>query len=426
MVDFRYNKESSRPTQDKQIKARASESNGETMSSLLNRNDEMSNTRGDRFVSLAPKTSRVVEEWKQPCCFKNDFYFVCMADTQLGMMQALDPKNSFLPLVGCEDVKDFYKAEKDFSRRAVQYINGLSPRPAFVVVCGDLVNAYPSQKEKHASEVEDYKEIFARVDPDIKLVCLCGNHDLGEKPSPVEVSNFIANFGADYFYFWFGGIKFVVLNSQLYKCDENCKELALQQDAWLDKQLEGVDLDTDQRVCVFTHIPPFIDTEDEADGYFTLSSKVRNSLLTRLAGHNCTHWFSGHFHRNVAGLYRDKVTGKYLQCITTAAIGGNIFHTKPGVGQRNELSGMAGITLDDHLSGMRFVFVEKTEMKHVYLSLRDLQKMSSLDDSGKKLRGGVDANTEGRELNVELIKLRIGDDKTYCDEKRPSKRTKIS
>ena len=202
------------------------------------------------------------------------------------------------------------------------------------------------------------------------------------------------------------------------------KELALQQDAWLDTRLEGVDLDTDQRVCVFTHIPPFIDTQDEADGYFTLSSKVRNSLLTRLARHNCTHWFSGHFHRNVTGVYHDKFTKKNLQCITTAAIGGNIFHTKPGVGQRNELSGMAGITLDDNLSGMRFVFVEKLEMKHVYLTLRDLEKMHSLDDSGKKLCGSTDTSTEGWELDVERIKLRIGDDETDCDEKRPSKRAK--
>ena len=357
----------------------------------------------DRFSSLT--IGRKIKEWAAPSSFTEEFYFVCLADTQLGMIEGMGGSD-FLPLVGCDGVKDLYEAEKEFSRTTVNYLNRLRPPPAFVVVCGDLVNAYPSKTNKYAQEVEDFKNIFSKVSPLIKLVCLCGNHDVGEKPSEADVAVFNSSFSADYFYFWYGGVKFISMNSQLYKCDDNAKELALEQDKWFDAQLKGVrvgvpESSPDRRCCVFSHIPPFIDHQDEADGYFSFSSKCRKSLLSRLAKNGCTHWFSGHYHRNVIGTYHDKETGKTIECITTAAVGGNILHTEQGVGKRNELSGMAAITLDRSLSGMRFVFVKKDCMQHKYVSLQMMERKYML---GSGNQGDGFTNT----LPVKLVENSCG------------------
>lgn len=91
------------------------------------------------------------------------------------------------------------------AKRAVKCINAMTPRPRFVVVCGDLVHAYPWQKPAYGRQVtarardgaltvhahqpalvfqvQDFKRVMARIDPSIPLVCLCGNHGLYLSPS---------------------------------------------------------------------------------------------------------------------------------------------------------------------------------------------------------------------------------------------------
>eukprot|EP00966_Prymnesium_polylepis_P239423 5536893-Prymnesium_polylepis.1 len=64
----------------------------------------------------------------------------------------------------------------------------MTPRPAFAVVCGDLVHAYPAtQAEQHAAQVATFKDIFREIHRDIALVCLCGNHDIGDRPSSATI-----------------------------------------------------------------------------------------------------------------------------------------------------------------------------------------------------------------------------------------------
>ncbi|CAD7937429.1 unnamed protein product [Amoebophrya sp. A25] len=72
-------------------------------------------------------------QWKGP------FFFVQMADTQLGMTDTLAPKK--LVAEGYNR-KQLFEAELDMLRCAVKTINRI--QPAFVLLCGDIVNAYPS------------------------------------------------------------------------------------------------------------------------------------------------------------------------------------------------------------------------------------------------------------------------------------------
>lgn len=338
------------------------------------------------------------------------FQFVQMADTQLGMMDSINKAQYVRQLSGVLDTISFgYKlgckyvpnvpyvneplgavrgrlieAEKALARRAVTAINAMVPRPVFAVVCGDLVHSYPGVQgftlEQHMSEVAQYKEILDAVHPDIALVCTCGNHDIGDRPTAATIDNWRANFGDDYFSFWVGGVKFVCLNTQLYKgvTEENA-DLAAAQDAWLDEELSAAEGENARRVVVFSHIPPFVDSPDEAEGYFPLAKEVRHRLLQKMLAHGVTHWFCGHYHRNAGGVYCqpcDESGGRQqaaatLEVVTTAAVGANI-GTEPS-GDPLGLSGMLDVSADANLSGLRVVTVGDSTLTHAFYTLKELE-----------------------------------------------------
>lgn len=56
---------------------------------------------------------------------------------------------------------------------------------------------------------------MGKLDPAIPLLCVCGNHDVGNVPNKVTIDRYVSEFGDDYFGFWVGGIRGVVLNSNL-------------------------------------------------------------------------------------------------------------------------------------------------------------------------------------------------------------------
>lgn len=66
-------------------------------------------------------------------------------------------------------------------RLVIQDINKLNPKPKFFIICGDLVDAFPTQVNLRKAQVNDLKMVLQELDPEIKIVCLCGNHDVGNK-----------------------------------------------------------------------------------------------------------------------------------------------------------------------------------------------------------------------------------------------------
>ena len=58
---------------------------------------------------------------------------------------------------------------------------------------------------------------MSELDPDIPAICVCGNHDIGNTPTRESVKHYVDKFGDDYFTFWVGGVKFIVINSQFYE-----------------------------------------------------------------------------------------------------------------------------------------------------------------------------------------------------------------
>ena len=324
--------------------------------------------------------------------WSGSYTFVQMADTQFGLMSAMKKAQRLrmvnaltcgltkplipipLDLSPSLTVAAAYAEEIAFAKRCVACINRLAPRPRFVVVCGDLVNAFPSSAEEQERQVRDYMDVMSSVDPDIPLVCLCGNHDVGDKPTRATIDLYRGRFGDDYLSFWLGGVKYVCVNTQLYKDASLCGDVADEQELWLEKELEKDNVEGAKHVVVFSHIMPFVENKEEADGYFNLSREVRKPLLDKMLEAGVGKWFCGHFHRNAGGWCDNGKEGaerKEMEVVITAAVGCNI--TTDERGDLLGLSGMAGVVMDADISGVRVVNVGEKGIEHKFHTLNQLE-----------------------------------------------------
>lgn len=271
-------------------------------------------------------------EWTGP------FYFIQGADPQLGLMKSWAMDN-------CDFGGDEWDDEVRLTEKAVEAINNLEPKPKFFVLCGDLVHSMPATEWKPAQEC-DLKTALLKTNHDIPLVFVSGNHDLGNAPTSETIQDFSKNWGDDYFSFWVGGVFFLVLNSQLMFDASKCPELKENQEQWLSDQLAVAQQRQCKRVIIFQHIPLFLQNPDEENTYFNLERSLRQELLEKFHKAGVKAVFSGHYHRNAGGTYKD------LDMVVTSAIGCQLGE-------------------DEH--GVRVVVVTKNQIVHRYYSLDKLK-----------------------------------------------------
>lgn len=265
--------------------------------------------------------------------WNGSFSFIQAADTQFGLIDQYIYKKD-----GTDWSKEIY-----YLKLAIESINKITPKPKFMVICGDLANAFPSLPELRSAQVVDLKKVLSELDPEIKLVCVCGNHDVGDIPSRESIEVYKKDFGDDHFSFWCNGCKFIVLNSQLYYESSLVPELRVSQDEWLQKELD--DVNERKHLVIFQHIPLFIVNPDEPkDKYFNLDLDTRKNLLDRLVKAGVKKVFCGHYHRNAGGFYGD------LECVVTSAIGAQIGNDK---------------------HGYRLVKVDENQINHEYIAISD-------------------------------------------------------
>jgi len=230
-------------------------------------------------------------EWQEA------FFFIQMADCQLGMFE--------------ENLS--WDKEIDLLEQAVDHINRLKPK--FVIVCGDLTHAKPF-RPAYDDQVADYKRIMSRVSDDIPLVCICGNHDVGNKPKKETIQSYEKNFGSHYFSFWVGGIQCFGLNSSLFFNPKKSPEIYAEQKEWLKQELQETEKLQPKHRLVFTHHPWFIAFPDKLTlPKFEIPLERRMDMLELFVKHNVTACFAGHFHRNALGEYQG------MEMITTSALG---------------------------------------------------------------------------------------------------------
>ncbi|CAM4607516.1 unnamed protein product [Eretmochelys imbricata] len=270
-------------------------------------------------------------QWKAP------FYFIQGADPQFGLMKAW-------AIGDCDNGGDEWEEEIKLTEQAVQAINQLNPKPKFFVLCGDLIHGMPGTQWRKDQE-QDLKNVLKNIDQDIPLVFVSGNHDIGNVPTPETIDDYCKHWGDDYFSFWVGGVFFLVLNSQLYFDSSKCPELKQAQDEWLDAQLAVAEKQTCKHVIVFQHIPLFLQNPDEDHDYFNLEKSVRQELMEKFHKAGIKAVFSGHYHRNAGGSYKD------LEMVVSSAI---------------------GCQLGEDTHGLRVVIVTAEKIVHRYCSLNDL------------------------------------------------------
>jgi len=121
-----------------------------------------------------------------------------------------------------------------------------------------------------AAQIKDLKSVLTELNPIIKLVCICGNHDVGDIPTVQSINAYKQEFGDDYFSLWVNGCKFICLNSQIYFDSSLIPDLKVAQDKWLDDEL-AKDTNEFKHLIVFQHIPLFLEKADEpSDIYFNI------------------------------------------------------------------------------------------------------------------------------------------------------------
>ena len=219
-------------------------------------------------------------------------FFVQMADPQLGMY-----------------TKDADTLQEEANLNfVVANINRL--HPAFVVVCGDLVN-----KTGDSHQVNTYRRIVKSIDHGIPVYNVAGNHDVGNRPTPASLAEYRKAFGKDYYSFDAGGIRGLVLNSNLIAAPDSAPQETEAQEKWLMQELERARHDHLANVFVFQHISYFLESPDEPDQYFNIPRKIRDRYLARFHEYGVTHIFAGHYHRNAYGMDGN------IEMITTGPVG---------------------------------------------------------------------------------------------------------
>lgn len=220
------------------------------------------------------------------------FYFFQMCDPQFGMFT---------------DNHGFAKETENFEK-AIASANRL--KPAFVIVCGDLVN-----RTGDTAQIAEYKRIAAKLDPSIPLYNVAGNHDVSNTPTDESLADYRKNFGTDYYTFQSHNLYGIVLNSSLVYDSSKSPQEAAKQDSWLHATLEGTKKLKNKNIVVFEHIPWFINSPDEKNGYFNIPIETRKAYIELLKKYGVKYVFAGHLHKNAIG------TDGNLTIVTTGPIG---------------------------------------------------------------------------------------------------------
>lgn len=203
--------------------------------------DAVRRSIGSRKLFADGKSGLGKKAWSKP------FFFLQLADSQLGMQQTFDEQPAG------------WAREEALLRHAIAEINRL--RPAFAIVCGDLIDAFPGKAEDgedgketqmRAEQTFDFQLACEQVDPAIPLVCVCGNHDVGNRPTAATIDLYKRVFGDDYFTFFIDGVKCIVLNSQLWKDGSAAPDLRDEQWRWLKAELAKEETANARQVLVRT------------------------------------------------------------------------------------------------------------------------------------------------------------------------------
>jgi len=299
--------------------------------------------------------------------WKGNYEFICMGDAQIGMGDQ--------------------KKEEEFSKLAVEFINKRKDRIKFVVVCGDHTHNLEDMwskgdleggKKKRIQELAAFKGIYSKLDETIPLVCVCGNHDVGNKPTENTTQLYKDEFGDDYLSFWCGGVKFMVLNSQIVQGLSPSDELSIAHEKWADEEFERKHENEPVHSIVMCHIPPFCWHPEEKNTNFNWPKQKREMWLEKMVKANVKKVYSAHYHRRAGGKYKDLevvVTGALGTHIRTKEVPRNLQNSRlDEINFKISYEGFGGVEANEETSGLQVVTVRKEGLSEKWLNIRQMKK----------------------------------------------------
>lgn len=187
-------------------------------------------------------------------------------------------------------------------------------RPDFVLFCGDMA---------HDTEDEEAFVHFNRLRAGLTMpsYCVPGNHDVGNEPTAELLARYRRLFGPDRYTFDHKGMRFILVNTQLWK-----SPVAMEtddQERWLWATLEASRAES-RPVFVVGHYPLFTHNANEDEYYFNLPLGRREDLLGMYRDHGVRALLNGHTHRNLTQTYDD------LELVSSASTSHNYDHAPLG------------------------------------------------------------------------------------------------
>ena len=278
------------------------------------------------------------EQWS------GEFSFVQGADCQFGMQWTQADHANYAEALDKYSDQCTWEKEIEWCIKFVDQINEMPEKPLFAVMCGDMLDAFPDRfPEKRTEQKVSFDEVFSRLD--IPLVCVCGNHDVGNAPTVETVDRYRNEFGDDWFSFVCSGVFFICLNSQYLHDGQHVPELVEEHAAWLEDQLALVKERCYKHSIIFQHIPWFLVDPEEDEQYFNITQPARREWLERFRTAGVTKVFCGHYHRNAGGWYKE------LEVVVTSAV---------------------GTQLGKDRSGFRVVRVGEDGVEHEYINIEGI------------------------------------------------------
>ncbi|CAK8695626.1 serine/threonine-protein phosphatase CPPED1-like [Clavelina lepadiformis] len=276
------------------------------------------------------------------------YYFIFSTDPQPGLIDMIEGGDG-----------SRWDTELENTRNAMTAINNMKPPPKFLFVGGDIVNAFPGESLRKRQEA-DIREAFSYLNSSIPIFVISGNHDLGNVPTPDTMESYQKEFGDDYYAFWVGGVMYIALNSQCMFNSTYTEGLCTMQDVWLQKELDRAGNSSCQHVVILMHIPPFIDSLEESNTYFSIPVSRRLALLRQFSHAGVEKVFSGHYHRNSGSVWTEqKQDGSSVEIEVV-------------------VSSALGAQLGGDQSGIRVVKVLKNAISHSYYTISDIPESVTL------------------------------------------------
>jgi hypothetical protein len=158
-------------------------------------------------------------------------------------------------------------------RAVVASVNKI--RPKFLSVVGPFTAATATDNDSDnttnnnntydfVSLTDRFRKVLARVSDTITVVLVPSVCEVGRQPSAQSLARYRRLFGADYYGFWFQGMRGVVINSALLINGSAAPEEAVQQQLWLEEEIEQAKLCATTMV-LFSYHPWFYSHIDEED-----------------------------------------------------------------------------------------------------------------------------------------------------------------